>query len=240
MSRFSRLRTLVIWSLGVAMSLAAALALAVPDLDGPPPASSAGPGAETVATARLSAVLVTASGCAVSSVGTGVVVAEGIITNAHVVAGSREVLIVTTSGDRLNGEVRAFDPERDLALLHVPDLDVPVLIPGRPRGGTEAVALVRDDDRVDVVPVSIERTINIFITDIYGEGRHQRAGLELDGVISPGDSGGGIVDAEGELVGVVFSASLGSPEVAYAISAVELDRFVSSKADAPVDTGACL
>ncbi len=239
MAPSSRIGTSMLWSLIVVAGLVAAFALAVPDLSGSSTVPAGPPDAGTVESARESAVLVMASGCRVDSIGAGVVVAEGIVTNAHVVAGATDVTITTTEGEIHRAEIRSFDAERDLALLHVPGLDVPALSRGLPAGGTEAVALVRGDDAVDVVPVSITRTITIFISDIYGDGRYERSGVELTADISPGDSGGGLIDANGDLVGVVFSASRRTPDVAYAISAVELESFTATKAQSPVDPGEC-
>ena len=46
------------------------------------------------------------------------------MTNAHVVAGERDTAVDTDDGRRLDAEVVAFDPARDLAVLHVDDLDL--------------------------------------------------------------------------------------------------------------------
>jgi S1-C subfamily serine protease len=202
------------------------------------------PTGEIIATARESAVLVTARGCRIESVGSGAAIPGGIVTNAHVVAGADEVSLTTAGGAQQPATVVAFDPERDLALLAVDAVALPELESSAPRGGVSAVALARDDSgtsvTVGVTPLAVTRTINIFISDIYGDGRHERHGLELAGDIGPGDSGAAVIDHEGRLVGVVFSASRRDTDVAYAVSSLELDTLVASSNDVAVATGECL
>lgn len=207
----------------------------------PSPAATIGPpDPEIVATAAASGVLIEATGCLGDSVGSGAVLADGVVTNAHVIAGSTAVTVTTAEGDVHEAEVRAFDPLKDLALLVVPDLDLEALGYGAPVGGSEGVALVRQDGEIEIVPVEIARTITIFTSDIYGEGRHERKGMELRAEIDPGDSGAGVIDAQGEVVGIVFSSSRRTPGVGYAISAVELDELIASSANAAISTGECL
>lgn len=198
------------------------------------------PSADTIERAADSGVLITTSGCFGDGVGTGVVVTEGVVTNAHVIAGASAVTVTTPSGKVYEAEVRAFDPLKDLALLVAPGLDLAALDLGTPVGGAEAVAIVRQEGAIDVVSAEIARTINIFTPDIYGEGRHERKGMELRAEIDPGDSGGAIIDARGEVVGIVFSSSRRNVNVGYAVSAVELSELIASRSTTAVDNGECL
>ncbi len=229
---------------GVVVVLLAEDEAHVPAVDAEPNSPTGPPSAEVVDTARLSAVLVTASGCPQESVGSGASVEAGVVTNAHVVAGSSEVVVTTSAGESRAATVAVFDPELDLAILHVDGAQIPTLTTAPPSSGTSAVALARDDTgtetEVGVIPLGITRTINIFISDIYGEGRYERRGLELNGDIGPGDSGAAIVDADGQLIGIVFSASRRNGDVAYAVSSAELDRLATGLEPVPVETGDCL
>ncbi len=230
--------SLLVAALFVGATVAAVVAV---DRDrGDPVATRPQPDPVPVAVARQSAVLVDASGCPQDSAGSGVVVGDGVVTNAHVVAGATEVRVTTTDGEEFPATVGAFDPVRDLALLVVPELAVRELKVAAPLGGTDATALVRADDRVEAIDIRISRTINIVSTDIYGEGEHRRRGLELEADIDAGDSGGAVVDARGDVVGIVFSASRRQLDVAYAVSAVELEDLVAAAGTVAVDTGPCL
>ena len=208
--------------------------------------ASVEPAGATPATAPLEAgVLITALGCRLESFGVGVVIDDGIVTNAHVVAGATDVEVHAPGAALpVAAAVVAFDPLDDLALLRT---EVPVgraLPVGRARAGSDVVALARVSDDAgtpQVVPIDvhIERLIDIFIADIYGDGRHEREGLELVADIGPGDSGAGLVDSAGAVVGVVFSSSRGKDGVAYATDASELGALVASADDDGVDNGAC-
>lgn len=190
--------------------------------------------------ARASAVLVDATGCSLDNQGSGVVTADGVVTNAHVVAGAEEIRVTTADGVSRPGVLRAFDPIRDLALLSVDGLDVAPLETAAPQGGTDATALVRAEEEVDIADVRIERTINIVSTDIYGLGEHRRRGMELAADIDAGDSGGAILNESGHVVGIVFSASRTQADVAYGISALEIPALVEAADDQPVEGGPCL
>ncbi|MEM7285626.1 MAG: trypsin-like peptidase domain-containing protein [Actinomycetota bacterium] len=205
-----------------------------------PEPTPAGPVTVPVEVARESAVLVDAFGCSLDNQGSGVVIAEGVVTNAHVVAGATDITVTTDAGDRLRALVRAFDPVRDLALLEVDGLDVAPLGTDAPVGGTDAIALVRSDEDVEVAEVRIERTINIISTDIFGLGEHRRRGLELVADIDAGDSGGAILGPDGSIVGIVFSASRTQADVAYAVSALEIPALVAGAGDLPAEAGRCL
>ena len=192
-----------------------------------------------------SGVLITAEGCPAESFGVGAVVDGGIVTNAHVVAGADRVMIHWSQDSRaVDASVVAFDPLADLALLQ-PALPVgkPLSV-AEPEGGTDAYAIARvigTDGRPELaaIDVHIKRRIRILISDIYGDGDYERAGLELVADIGPGDSGAGIVNTEGELVGVIFSASRGQTDIAYGISALELADLLDAAGPEPVTTGLC-
>lgn len=188
-----------------------------------------------------SAVVVEGIACGRTSVGSGVVTDAGILTNAHVVAGVEDLTVRDVRGDELPAIVVAFDPETDLALLRASDLDAPALPVGVPRAGTDVVALVGGGGEIQARPASIERTITITISDIYGDGTFRRAGLELGAAIAPGDSGAALVDDRGDVVGLVFSASQRNDAVSYAVSSTEFAELVASVTaeSEAVDVGPC-
>ena len=235
--------------LGWALVVSAAVVLVVATLvgDNPDDGSVQGHTDGGLAPAEVgrAAVIVDALGCPVDSQGMGAVVDGGlVVTNAHVVAGSTNLEVRSSDGSMHPATLVAFDPRVDLAILEVAGLDVPALAIAGPVGETEASVLARGstdpgEPIVSVVDGSIRRTINIFISDIYGEGRHERRGLELAVDVDPGDSGAGVTDAHGNLVGVIFSSSRGQEGVSYAISALEVGALVQERGSAAVDAGDC-
>src|SRR3954471_14567367 len=87
-------------------------------------------------------VLGTAPSCSRRIEGSGFVYAdERVMTNAHVVAGTRNVQVETTNGRR-DGTVVVYDPERDLAVIYVPGLREPSLKFVSKRAGTGSSAIV--------------------------------------------------------------------------------------------------
>ena len=100
---------------------------AAPDL-GPPPAES-GLTKETADRVAASTVKVESTACGRIVEGSGSVIGDELIeTNAHVVAGGSAVTVLRhPDGVALNAEVVAFDPNRDLAILHVSGIDRPAL-----------------------------------------------------------------------------------------------------------------
>jgi S1-C subfamily serine protease len=194
-----------------------------------------------------------ASTARISSTGCGAGVAVGsgffvssthVITNAHVVAGSVDTT-VTIGGSMHVATVVAFDPDVDLALLHVPTGSSPALqlSPEPPhRGATGAAIGYPGGGDLTVAPAAVTASYRIGGPNIYGDGMVDRSVVEMQTQIRPGNSGGPLVVAPATVAGVVFGASRTSPDVGYAIGAdqalASIGRFIGSTA--PVGTGACL
>ena len=102
--------------------------LSSPDA-GTPPAD--GIPAEAAARVTESTLLVEGQACDRIQEGTGFVGGPNlVVTNAHVVAGEHDTRVTTSDGRRLDANVVAFDPNRDLAVLRVPGLALPALALG--------------------------------------------------------------------------------------------------------------
>lgn len=176
--------------------------------------------------------------------GSGFVVGPGfVVTNAHVVAGTTE-LWVRLDGHDHPATVVGFDPDLDIAVLHVPTLTAPPLalldgdlargdggaVLGYPGGGslTSGAAAVRQV----IVPVG---------RDIYGSGEVTRRLYELQADVAPGNSGGPFVLPNGKVAGVVFANSVVEDHVGYAIVSSEFSQLVtrSIARDEAVSPGVC-
>ena len=196
--------------------------------------------------ALASTARITSGGCGTGlSVGSGFFVSPThAITNAHVVAGSRTTT-VTLGNSTLDAVVVAYDPQADLALLHVPGAQAPALrlmatAPGR---GTTGVAVgYPGGGDLTVTAAGVTAAHEFPGPDIYGDGSYARSVLELRSGIRRGNSGGPLVVEPGVVGGVIFGASRLDPDVGYAIGADEaVERLGRSfAATAAVPTGACL
>ncbi|MDQ2965319.1 MAG: trypsin-like peptidase domain-containing protein, partial [Chloroflexota bacterium] len=167
-------------------------------------------------------VKVTAQTCGALSVGTGFAVAtDYVVTNAHVVAGSRTVR-VSLAGSLFDASVVLFDPDLDVALLRVPGLQAPPLRfadTDPERGATGAAIGFPGGGSMAIVPAAVTGRYPARGRDIYGEHPVTRQILELQAAIERGDSGGPFVLADGTVGGVVFAEARSNDDIGYALSA---------------------
>jgi S1-C subfamily serine protease len=163
--------------------------------------------------AQRSVVRVVGTACGLGIEGSGWVAAPGIvITNAHVVAGETDT-VVQPLGQQpgLRAYAVDFDPRDDIAVLRVPGLSEPALgIATDPPSGTAAGILGYPlDGSYDEEPGRIGRTEQVETEDAYGNGPVLRTITSLRGSVRPGNSGGPMVDAAGDVVATVFAAITG-------------------------------
>jgi S1-C subfamily serine protease len=201
--------------------------------------------AELAKVALPSTVKITAATCLTLSSGTGFVVERGyVVTNAHVVAGASTVRIGL--GDRAFDAVPVFvDPDLDIALLYVPQLDAPPLrlaTSDPERGATGATFGFPGGRGLDVQPAAVAGAYQATGRDIYGENRVTRSILELRAKVDQGDSGGPLILADGSVGGVVFAEARTDADVGYALSplAVRLAIAPAVGRTSGVSTGACI
>jgi len=189
----------------------------LPSVNGPeaqvPPPTRGILAAPAVRAAAASAVRVVGSACGLGIEGSGWVAAPGlVVTNAHVVAGEGDT-VVQVGGQPPGLPARAvvFDPHDDIAILRVPGLNEPALgLAADPRAGTAAAILGYPlDGPFDVEPGRIGQTERVSTEDAYGNGPVLRSITSLRGRVRPGNSGGPMVDAAGEVVATVFAAITG-------------------------------
>ena len=130
--------------------------------------------------------------------------AEGVVvTNAHVAAGANRVRVVFRTGREAEAEVVASDPRSDLAVLRVDAGSLPAATFAKtiPQIGELAVAIGN--------PLGFENTASAGI--ISGVSREIPSGgqtpalvnlLQTDAAISPGNSGGALVNADAQVIGI--------------------------------------
>lgn len=212
---------------------------------GTPPAST-GLSQEVAAQVARSVVKIEGPACTKLQDGSGFVAEENLIaTNAHVVAGERTTTVIRDDGRRFDGEVVAFDPARDLAILRVRGFDRPPLTiaPSSPvldEGTTGGVFGHPGGEPLRIAPFQIARVITATGRDIYGTNRTERKVLELSATLRPGDSGSALADSTGRVVGVAFAIARDTEDVAYALAPSELRSVLTEVSDRAVSTGACL
>lgn len=189
----------------------------LPSLEAPvatvPPPSGAISGAAGVRAAAPSVVRVLGTACGLGIEGSGWVAAPHlVVTNAHVVAGETDTVVeVGGHPPELPVSVLVFDPRNDIAVLRVPALDERALaLAPSPVPGTPAAILGYPlDGPFDVQPGRIGAVEQVRTENAYGVGDVLRSIVPLRGLVRPGNSGGPMVDAGGEVVATVFAAVTG-------------------------------
>jgi len=167
------------------------------------------------------------------SLGSGVIMdnAAHVITNHHVIATADLIRAQLADGRIANAKVVGRDPDTDLAVLQ---LDLKTNVPVMPLGHSDRL---RVGDIVLAIgnPVGLSQTVTQGIVSATGRGQLGVATFEnfiqTDAPINVGNSGGALINAEGELVGIntaVLAKNLGVEGIGFAIP-VNLVRGVMSE-----------
>jgi len=195
--------------------------------------------------AAPSVLRVVADGCDQRSSGSSFVVASNyLVTNAHVVTGSKRV-IVQTSSDQFPATVVLLDLDLDVALLHTDGLRTPPLqfTSSEPQRGALAAAIgYPGGGNESVEPATVAAAYDAQGLSVTGKSRVTRRIIELRSKVRPGDSGGPLVLENGTVGGVVFAESKVDPSVGYALSPIDVWARVQPAIGrtAAVSTGPCL
>jgi len=156
-----------------------------------------------------------------TTLGSGIVFSKTglVVTNAHVVRGADNIIILTHLGGRASVIRTLIDPETDIAVLET-DLR---LSDDFPMGQDSPV---RVGDIVFTIgnPFGIGQSVSMGVISATGR---QQLGLtnltdfiQTDAAINPGNSGGPLVNARGEVIGMnsaIFSSTGGSQGIGFAI-----------------------
>jgi len=193
-----------------------------------------------VTAASDSVVRVLGTACGLGVEGSGWVAGPGlIVTNAHVVAGEDDTSVTTPGGASLPATAIHYDPENDLALLHI-DADLPSLpIAPNPTSGTDAAVLgYPENGPYAVAPARLGETRDTISDDSYGRGPIHRSIASLRGNVRSGNSGGPLVDSRGRVLGTVFAATTSGAPGGFAVPDEVVEDALNGTL-APVDTGPC-
>ncbi len=161
-----------------------------------------------------------------SSLGSGVIFHKDtdylyIITNAHVIEGSSNLVINVSTGQKYNGIVIGSDEHSDIAVVAIAMTDIPINFESQLpvlqfadstslRVGDMAIAIGSplDTEYYNSVTVGVisalDRKMNLGTLDVNL--------IQTDAAINPGNSGGALIGASGEVIGI-NTAKLSSPEI---------------------------
>jgi serine protease Do len=138
-----------------------------------------------------------------------------IVTNAHVVAGHRELNVTLPNGETLPAKVIAQDSSRDLAALAVDATGLPTIELGdsrQLRPGQWVMALGHPWGVMGALTSGAVITTGTNLPEVPVPDREWIvAGLHL----RPGHSGGPMVDTQGRLIGI--NTMINGPDVGFAV-----------------------
>jgi S1-C subfamily serine protease len=190
--------------------------------------------------AAASVVKVHGIACGVGIQGTGWVIARGLVaTNAHVVAGQETPSVAAPNGQVIEATPVYYDAENDVAILRARGLRPRALrLSPEPPSGEPVVLLgYPNDGPLTVVAGSAGRPRKVVAPDAYGRRLRLRTVVPLRGKVEHGDSGGPVIDADGDVVAMIFaSATRGGGGFGVPVDAIA--RGLESELER-VDTEAC-
>lgn len=137
--------------------------------------------------------------------GSGVIVsADGyIITNAHVIDKAEKILITTNDNKEFEANLIGSDEQNDIALLKVEtENDLPYAIFGdsdATKIGEWVLAIGNPFNLTSTVTAGI---ISAKARNLDPTGRTTQSFIQTDAAVNPGNSGGALVNTQGQLIGI--------------------------------------
>ena len=167
-----------------------------------------------------------------ASLGSGVIVSgDGyILTNNHVVEGADTIEVGLADGRKIAARIVGTDPETDLAVIRISARNLPVMVlgdPERARVGDVVLAIGN--------PFGVGQTVTLGIISALGRNNlhinHFENFIQTDAAINFGNSGGALVDTNGQLLGInsaIYSQTGGSVGIGFAIPVTTAKKVLDS------------
>jgi len=165
-------------------------------------------------------------------IGTGFVVDKSglIATNLHVIGDARPFDVETADGRKLKvTAIHASDRKMDLAVIRVAEEDLSPLALGNPKNLKEGAPIVVMGNPHGLKH-SVVSGVNSGIREIDG-----RTMLQLAIPIEPGNSGGPVLDRQGQVHGIVTMKSLVTDNLGFAVDVRILKALLENPNPVPID-----
>jgi S1-C subfamily serine protease len=140
-----------------------------------------------------------------------------LLTNSHVVHGAREIRVVTQEDERFAADIVGDDPDSDLAVIRVSTRGAPHVHFGQSaklKMGQIAIAIGN--------PLGFDHTVTAGVVSALGRTLRASTGrliddvIQTDAALNPGNSGGPLVNARGEVIGVNTAIIPGAQGICFA------------------------
>ena len=150
--------------------------------------------------------------------GTGFLIdADGfVLTNHHVIEAADRILVRLADGRQLRAEPVGSDPDTDIALVR---LEAPGPFPYAPLGDSDRL---RVGEWVVAIgnPLAYEHTVTVGVVSFIGRKLFDRSldrYIQTDAAINFGNSGGPLIDAQGQVIGINAAISSRAANIGFAV-----------------------
>lgn len=193
-----------------------------------PPAFVA-PTAEQVAD---SIVRIVGFGCGAPALGSGFAVdTHLIVTSGHLITGRDPdtLAVVTPDGVEAGARLVAFDPDFDLAVLRVDDIEFEPVAVRTDVPADEGVGMaVRSENEVETIDFTVDNTVIVNWDGVFRDTESTFHGLRLLADINKGDSGSGLFVSADEVIGLIHSTNRNGIERGYAVSGKQITEYLET------------